>query len=161
MNSCILPYVKSSECALEQRQASLGKHPVWAALLPGCKYSSAIAKLGTFPFLNCSKYCPWHPNVLRYKSREYKYSLRNFSSFSHFFARHGLCWTTHLKPTVSPRVTWIPASSWPEDTGDTQLPSAMISFLWSMTYRLCFSVTSNICSQLVFPCVPSPHLCRL
>lgn len=101
MNSCILPYVKSPECALEQRQASLGKHSVWAVLLPGCKYSPAIAKLGNISFSQLLKILSLAPQWFKiYKSRDSKYSLRNFSSFSQFFARHCLCCTTHLKPTT-------------------------------------------------------------
>lgn len=101
MNSCILPYVKSSECALEQGQASLGKHSVWAVLLPGCKHSPATAKLGNVSFSQLLKILSLAPHGPRYKNRESKHSLRNFSSFLYFFARHCLCCTTHLKPTIA------------------------------------------------------------
>lgn len=151
MNSCILSYAKSPEFALERRQASLGKRSAWSALLPGCKCAPAIAKLGNmFPFLNCSQYCPWHLNSPRYMSRDSKNSFRNFSSFSHFLGRYSLCHTIHLKAIIwPPRVTLVPASSWPENTSDTKLLSVTIWLLWSMTYRICVFPSSNVCSLLV------------
>lgn len=151
MNSCVLSYAKSPEFALEQRQALLGKHSAWFVLLPGCKCTPAIAKLGNmFPFLNCSQYCPWHPNGPKYMSRDSKNSLRNFSNFSHFLRRYALCHTMHLKPIICPpQGTLVLASSWPENTSDTKLPSVIIWLIWSMTYTIHFSSSGNICSQLV------------
>lgn len=161
MNSCILPYVKSSECALEQGQASLGKHSVWAVLLPGCKHSPAIAKLGNVSFSQLLKILSLAPHWPEIQDQGIQIQSQKLQEFFMFLWQTLPVLYNPPETHSTPRVTQIPAHPWPGDTSDTQLPSAMILFLWSMTYRLCFSFTSSICCQLVLPCVHSPHLCRL
>lgn len=151
MNSCILSYAKIWEFALEWGQALLVKRSAGLALLlPGCKCALMTAKLGNiFPFLSCSQYCPWHPNGPRYINRDSKNSIRNISGFSTFLRQ--IFPTSHNVPEPDlwpPRVATVSASCWPENAGDTKLPSVVTWWLWSMAHRVWFISSSNFCSQL-------------